>query len=491
IPLPALADYARVTVQLPTFDELYVVERLIDAAAALEWPRDRLEIQVLDDSDDETTAIAQARVDQYRRQGLDISLIHRVDRSGFKAGALARGLECAHGEFITIFDADFVPPRDFLRKTIPFLVADPQLGLVQTRWAHLNAGYSPLTHAQSIALDGHFVMEQTARARNGLFFNFNGTAGVWRRACIEQCGGWHGDTLSEDLDLSYRAQLLGWKFIFLPQVASPAEIPPQIHAFKRQQYRWAKGSTQCLLKFGPVLVRRGDLPLLKRIEGLFHLSGYLVHPMILILLITIVPAMTLGLHFPEIMGYFSLSMLGPVLLYALSQRELYSDWGKRFAYFGFLMLLGTGVALNNTFAVLGAFTGRGNNFRRTPKFRVEGEMGSWTANRYALPFTWDAVGELVLALYALVGAGVAYRNTLYWTMPFMLLYSACFGFTGALSLWHSFKPRLGGWRAFVGKTGKAHTPALSPVGAANPPALQRSHTPAPASLRLDDWPVRK
>ncbi|MGE5263004.1 MAG: cellulose synthase family protein [Acidobacteriota bacterium] len=491
IPLPTLSDHPRVTVQLPTFDELYVVERLIDAAAALQWPREQLEIQVLDDSDDETTAIVQARVDHYRGQGLDISLIHRVDRSGFKAGALARGLERAHGEFIAIFDADFVPPRDFLCNTIPFLTADPRLGLVQTRWAHLNAGYSPLTHAQSIALDGHFIVEQTARSRNGLFFNFNGTAGVWRRACIEQCGGWHGDTLSEDLDLSYRAQLLGWKFIFLPDLASPAEIPPQIHAFKRQQYRWAKGSTQCLLKFGPVLVRHTDLPLVKRIEGLMHLSGYLVHPLILTLLITIVPAMTLGVHFPEVMGYFSLSMLGPILLYALSQRELYPDWGRRFAYFGFLMLLGTGVALNNTLAVLGAITGRGNNFRRTPKFRVEGQTGSWAANRYALPFTWDAVGELVLALYALVGVWVAYREGFYWTMPFMLLYSACFGFTGTLGLWHSLRSRFAPWRARLGKNSKAHLPAPSPMGAVNPSPLQRSHTHASAPLRLEDWPARK
>ncbi len=488
IPLPALNEYPRVTVQLPTYDELYVVERLIDAAAALEWPSDRIEIQVLDDSDDETTSIAQARVDQYRRQGLDITLIHRVDRTGFKAGALALGLEHARGEFITIFDADFVPPRDFLRKTIPFLVADPHLGLVQTRWAHLNAQYSPLTRAQSIALDGHFVVEQTARSRNGLFFNFNGTAGVWRRACIDDCGGWHGDTLSEDLDLSYRAQMRGWQFLFLPQLASPAEIPPQIHAFKRQQFRWAKGSTQCLVKFMPVLASRGDLPFFKRFEGFMHLSGYLVHPMILILLLTIVPAMSLGMHFPEIMGYFSLSMMGPILLYALSQRELYPDWGKRFAFFGFLMLLGTGVALNNTFAVLGAITGKGNNFRRTPKFSVEGGAGSWTATRYALPFTWDAVGELGLAVYALAGAWIAYRETFYWTMPFMLLYAACFGFTGGLSLWHSLAPRLIKPHVRSDKTGNAVAPAPA---AANPPTWQRSHTLASSPLRLEDWPVRK
>ncbi|HEX7588461.1 MAG TPA: cellulose synthase family protein, partial [Anaerolineae bacterium] len=291
---PPLNEIPRVTVQLPVFDELYVVERLIDAAAALDWPRDRLQIQVLDDSEDETTAIAQARVDHFRRRGLDIGLVHRMDRTGFKAGALAGGLKSATGEFVVIFDADFAPPVDFLKRTIPYF-ARPAVGLVQARWGHLNATYSALTRAQSIALDGHFVVEQTARSRNGLFFNFNGTAGVWRRTCIEQSGGWHGDTLSEDLDLSYRAQLGGWEMIFLPDVVAPAEIPPQIHAFKRQQFRWAKGSTQCLFKLAPRILTARNTSLFKRVEGILHLSGYMMNPMILLMVLALVPLMAMGI----------------------------------------------------------------------------------------------------------------------------------------------------------------------------------------------------
>jgi cellulose synthase/poly-beta-1,6-N-acetylglucosamine synthase-like glycosyltransferase len=439
--VPALVEPPYVTIQLPIYNELYVVERLIDATAAIEWPRNRLQIQILDDSDDETTSIAQDRVDYFQKQGLDISLIHRAHRTGFKAGALEVGLASAHGEYVAIFDADFVPPSDFLKQTIPFFVNQPDIGLVQTRWGHLNDTYSMLTRAQSIALDGHFVVEQTARARNGLFMNFNGTAGVWRRTCIERCGGWEGDTLSEDLDLSYRAQMQGWKFLFLPDTVSPAEIPPQIHAFKRQQFRWAKGSTQALIKLAPRVLTTPGLPLFKRIEGLMHLSGYLVHPLMVLLLLTVVPLMAFGMHPPAWMAYFSLAMFGPIIVYALSQRALYPDWAGRFRFFAVLTLVGTGVALNNSFAVLGALTRRGNNFRRTPKFSVEKGADSWSAKRYALPFGWETIGELGLALYALAGVVVALEQNLVWSIPFLVLYAASFGFTGGLSLWHSRVPR--------------------------------------------------
>ncbi|MCL4488783.1 MAG: glycosyltransferase [Chloroflexi bacterium] len=438
--LPSLADFPTVTVQLPIYDEMYVVERLIDAAASMDWPRERLQIQVLDDSDDETTAIAQKRIELYKSRGIDIALIKRPDRSGYKAGALAAGLASARGEYIAIFDADFVPPAYFLKKTIPYFSTRSNLGLVQTRWGHLNADYSALTRAQGIALDSHFVVEQTARSRNGLFMNFNGTAGVWRRRCIEECGGWQGDTLSEDLDLSYRAQIRGWRFMFLPDVVSPAEIPPQIHALKRQQFRWAKGSIQCLVKIGPVLVTKPNLPILKRIQGILHLSAYLVHPLMLVLLLTLIPLMAEQARFPEFMAYFSLAMFGPLTVFILSQRALYPDWGTRFRYIIFLILLGTGLALNNTFAVLGAFTRQRNTFRRTPKFSVAASGDSWNSKRYTLPFGWEALGELGLAAYALFGVVLALQNKFFWTAPFLLLYAASFGFTGCLSLWHSRPP---------------------------------------------------
>lgn len=438
IATPPLTTMPRVTVQLPIYNELYVVERLIDAAAALDWSRDGLQIQVLDDSDDETTAIAQARVDYQRRRGVDIALYRRPDRAGFKAGALAQGLAQATGEYVAIFDADFVPPSNFLKKTIPHFLAQPNLGLAQTRWSHLNTAYSALTRAEALALDGHFVVEQTARSRNGLFFNFNGTAGVWRRACIEQAGGWAGDTLSEDLDLSYRAQMRGWAFLFLPDVTAPAELPPQIHAYKRQQFRWAKGSTQVLLKLGARVLTMPGLSPFKRIEGLLHLSGYLMNPLMLLVLLALVPLMALGAKFPDGMVYFCFAMLGPVVMYALSQRALYpADWSARFRFFAVLLLLGTGIAVNNSLAVLAALTRRGNTFRRTPKFNVANENDAWSGKRYALPLGWEVFGEWAFSAYALLGVLIAWQHQLYWTLPYLALYATSFAFVGGLSVWHA------------------------------------------------------
>jgi cellulose synthase/poly-beta-1,6-N-acetylglucosamine synthase-like glycosyltransferase len=434
---PAPGETPTVTVQLPIYDELYVVERLIDAAAELDWDRRRLQIQVLDDSDDETTLIAQARVEYHRKRGVDIVLVRRSDRSGFKAGALEEGMKSATGEYIAVFDADFVPPPDFLKKTVPHLVANPGWGLVQTRWGHLNANYSTLTRVQAMALDGHFVVEQSARQRNGLFMNFNGSAGVWRRTCIEDAGGWNGDTLSEDLDLSYRAQMRGWKFLFLPDVIAPAEIPPQIHALKRQQFRWAKGSTQCLVKLAPRLIASPRLSPQQRVEGLIHLSGYLMSPLMLILLVTSVPLIALDTRFPEVLVFLCFSTLGPAAAYALSQRALYPDWPSRLRYFGLLVLLGIGLAVNNSGAVFEALTGQENNFRRTPKFRLEDDEDSWDTKRYTLPFSWGAIGELALAAYALIGVFSAWHHDQIWAAPFLILYAAGFAFTGFLTLWHS------------------------------------------------------
>jgi len=434
---PALTTQPRVTIQLPIFNELYVVERLIDAAANLDWRRDALQIQVLDDSDDETTSIAQARVEYHQRRGVDIGLIRRADRSGFKAGALAEGLKTATGAFIAIFDADFVPPANFLTQTIPHFLARPALGMTQTRWGHLNHDYSALTRAQAIALDGHFVVEQVARSRNGLFFNFNGTAGVWRRACIDDAGGWHGDTLSEDLDLSYRAQMRGWQFLFLPHVVAPAELPPQIHAYKRQQFRWAKGSTQCLVKLGRRIITAPGLAWFKRVEGLLHLSGYVMNPLLIVMLLALVPLVAWRVQFAEALTLFSVAMLGPITIYGMAQRALYPDWLARMRYFAVLLLLGTGNSLNNSLAVFEAVTRRGNTFRRTPKFRVEADGDSWSEKRYALTIGWETVGEWALAAYALIGAALAWHQNAYWTLPYLLLYAASFAFTGALSVWHA------------------------------------------------------
>ena len=436
VPRSPLAETPAVTVQLPIYNELYVVERLIDAVARLDYPRDRLQIQVLDDSTDETTAVARARVDFYWSQGIDIELIHRAERTGFKAGALQHGLTMARGEFIAIFDADFCPEPDFLAKTVPHFLERPHLGMIQTRWGHINADYSPLTRAQAIALDGHFVVEQTARHRSGLFMSFNGTAGIWRRECIGASGGWQGDTISEDLDLSYRAQLSGWDFLFLPDVLSPAEIPPQINAFKRQQFRWAKGSIQCALKlWRPVL--KAPVSLFKRLQAMIHLTSYLVHPLMLFLCLSFLPLMLWkgGGRLP--LAYLSLASLGPPLLYALSQRSLYPDWLKRFAYFPVLIFLGTGIALNNTRAVWEALTRRENDFRRTPKFCLEESEDRWSGRRYALSFNWATLGEFVLGLYVALTTWVAFQQGNYYAVPFLLLYVGGFGYVAFCSLWHS------------------------------------------------------
>ena len=433
---PPLTTTPRVTVQLPIYNEMLVVERLIDAVAQLDYPPDRLQIQVLDDSTDETTAIAQARVDFHRARGVDIVLVRRQGREGFKAGALAHGLRSAKGELIAIFDADFVPPPDFLRRTVPYFLADPRLGFLQTRWGHLNAGYSAITRAQALALDGHFVVEQTARQRAGWFMNFNGTAGLWRRACIEESGGWCGDTLSEDLDLSYRAQLAGWRCVYLPHVMAPAEVPPQLAAFKQQQFRWAKGSIQCLRKLA-LAVWRAPRSLPARLEGLIHLSGYLAHPLMVLMLLAMLPLLLSGAKLSWPLAYLSLASLGPPILYAVAQKELYPDWWRRYAYMPLLVLLGSGIALSNSVAVLQGLLGRGRCFRRTPKFRLEGKNGRWQGQRYALALDWMILGEALLALYAALTIVVAWRQGHTWTIPFLCLYLGGFGLVAAVGLWQS------------------------------------------------------
>ncbi len=457
-PIPPLEPevWPVVTVQLPVYNELYVIRRLIDAVARLDYPRHRLQVQVLDDSTDETTRLARARVTHHRARGLDIELVHRRDRRGFKAGALARGLETARGEFIAIFDADFVPPSEFLKRTVPHLVADARLAFVQTRWGYLNADYSALTRAQAIAIDGHFVVEHLGRNRNGLLMNFNGTAGVWRREAIESAGGWQSDTLTEDVDLSFRAQLAGWQACYLVDVEAPAELPPQVAAFKRQQARWATGAAQCLVKLAGSLwrgtpplppsreeqgsgvpplpgwkgrgVRNARLPWPARLEGLLHLGVWVAHPMSLILLFLTLPLLLGQISLTFNLTVFWLVALGPVLAYALSQRHLYPDWKRRMLYMPVLALLGTGLALSNTVAIGRGLLGRSLPFRRTPKFHIERRGDRWIDNRYALPFEWMTVGELALAAYALGTVAVTLAVGNYFAVPFLLLYIGGYGF---------------------------------------------------------------
>lgn len=433
---PPPAHWPAVTVQLPVFNELHVTERLLAAVARLEYPRDRLQIQVLDDSTDETTIIAAACVERYRLQGLEIQHLRRSERPGFKAGALAAALPQATGEFIAIFDADFVPEPDFLLRTVPALAANDKAGYLQTRWAHLNDDYSMLTRAQALALDGHFVVEQTVRQGRGWFFGFNGTAGLWRRECIDDAGGWQADTLCEDLDLSYRAQLHGWQGLYLGDVAAPAEIPPQLAALKRQQARWATGSIQTFRKLSHS-VAGSKRPLSHRIEGLIHLGAYFCHPLMLLLLLLTLPLLWFDgfANSPVrwMMAYLGIASVGPPLLYAVSQRTLHrgeagrQGWLWRLTALPLLVLLGTGMALNNTVAVARGLRRRPADFRRTPKFQLEQRNGQWRDKPYALPLGGMVLGELALTLYALATVGVALLRGHTYAVPFLLLYVLGFG----------------------------------------------------------------
>ncbi|NLE77658.1 MAG: glycosyltransferase [Chloroflexi bacterium] len=453
-----------VTVQLPLFNERLVVRRLLQAVARMEYPRERLQVLVLDDSTDETTEIVAQMVDEYRAGGLNIRLVHRADRSGFKAGALAEAMPHTTGEIIVLFDADFVPPRSFLTRIVPYFAANPRLGCLQTRWGHINREYSLLTSAQALALDGHFTVEQVGRNRAGLFMSFNGTAGAWRRTCIEDSGGWSASTLCEDLDLSYRAQMRGWQFLYLPDVSAPAELPAQMAAFKRQQFRWAKGSIQCLGKLaGPL--QRARLPWRTRLAGLVHLSGYLVHPLMLLLLLVSLPMIFLRGQIPWRFAYLSLVSLGPPLLYAVGQRFLCSEprlWWRRYRALPLLMAVGVGIAWNNTVAVVEALLRRPGAFLRTPKFSLAGRHGQWAGSGYALRSNWTMLVELGLGGYALAVAWAAAHTGNWLAVPFFILYAAGFFFVAL------HDPLQGVWRRRAGvqptAPGRAHSRLTSPVG---------------------------
>jgi cellulose synthase/poly-beta-1,6-N-acetylglucosamine synthase-like glycosyltransferase len=444
-PLPITA-YPVVTVQLPVYNELYVVERLIDAACALVYPREKLEIQILDDSTDHTVELVAECVDRYGRQGFDIKQVRRGDRTGFKAGALREGLASARGEFVAIFDADFVPRSDFLLKTIPHLVSDAQLGMVQTRWEHLNADYSLLTRAQAMALDGHFVIEQTVRNRAGFFINFNGTAGVWRRSCIEDAGNWQDDTLTEDLDLSYRAQLRGWKFLYLESVTSPAELPSEINALKSQQFRWTKGAIETARKILPQ-VWRADLPLRVKIHATFHLTNNLVFPFILLAGVLNVPLVFLK-HSGQydvyflFMSVFVLAFGASFLFYLYSQKGAYADWQRRLVLFPLFMAGSMGFAVNNTRAVLEGLLRRRTEFVRTPKYSIKQPKDSWIGKQYAPSgFSPTVLLELALAAYCLFGVVSSVYFLELAAVPFQLLFSFGFGLVAVLSLRHAYLAR--------------------------------------------------
>lgn len=422
-PLPA--ELPAVTVQLPVFNERYVVERLIRAVAALDWPRDRLEIQVLDDSTDDTTGRARAVVDELVALGLDVVHLHRTDRTGFKAGALAAGLRVAKADLVAVFDADFVPRPDFLRATVPWF-GDPGVGMVQARWGHLNGDDDWLTRAQATLLDGHFVVEHAARNASGRWFNFNGTAGVWRRRAIGDGGGWQHDTLTEDLDLSYRSQLAGWRFVYLPEVVAPAELPADMKSFQAQQHRWAKGSIQtCRKLLGRVWASAAPLPV--KIEATTHLTANLSYPLVVVLTVLLPIAVVARARVSaELLlvdlGLFLLAVLPFLLFYGAAIVGSGAPRpGRRLLRLPVVLALGLGMAVAQSRAVWEGFTGAVGTFVRTPK------TGGLAKASYRASRSGVLAVEAALGLYVAGAAGWAATSGYAASLPFLLLFASGYG----------------------------------------------------------------
>jgi len=437
-----LKELPGVTIQLPIFNEMYVVKRLIDSVVEIDYPRELLDIQVLDDSLDETCDIARACVEQHAAAGVNIRYIHRKNRKGFKAGALDEGLKTAKGEYILIFDADFIPRPGILKDTVHYF-SDEKIGMVQVRWGHINRDYSLLTQIQSIFLDGHFVVEHTARNRFGCFFNFNGTAGIWRRTCIEAAGGWQHDTLTEDLDLSYRAQLAGWKFIFLPHICAPAELPVEMNSFKTQQHRWAKGSIQTGKKLLPRILK-SNLPFRVKLEATLHLVNNTAYLLMVCLSILVFPAMIIrcqqGWKSVVLLDIplFFIATMSVSLFYITSQREIHRDWLARTRYIPFLMSLGIGLSINNAKAVMEALLNHETVFQRTPKYAIEkaGDK-NWKWMKYRGQKSLIPVIELLLGIYFTVALYFTFVYELYASLPFILLFQIGFIYIAFMSLFQS------------------------------------------------------
>ncbi|MFL6530921.1 MAG: cellulose synthase family protein [Chthoniobacterales bacterium] len=439
-------DLPMVTMQLPIFNEVYVVERLLNAVSRLDYPPDRLQIQVLDDSTDDTKELTQRCVAELRGRGLNVELIQRTDRTGFKAGALETGLATAQGDFVCILDADFVPQPELLQRTIHHFT-DPNVGMIQTRWGHLNRTYSLLTKVQAMFLDGHLLLEQTARSRSGRFFNFNGTAGLWRRSCIEEAGGWQHDTLTEDLDLSYRAQLAGWKFIFLPDVITPAELPVDMNGFKSQQHRWTKGSIQTCKKLLPT-IWRSKLALPLKIEATAHLTSNFAYLLLACLCVLLHPSIGgpqtgwMRMFLVDVPIFLTAS-LSVGVFYICAQRELHPQtWMKEILFLPALLALGVGLSLNNARAVLEAVFNQESDFARTPKYGIERKRQQWRTCKYMPMKSLLPIVEMAFALYFTYFLWFAISHGQYLSVPFLVMFQLGFLYVSLSSL-SQWLPRFG------------------------------------------------
>ena len=465
------AELPFVTIQLPIYNEQFVIDRLLDACCRLDYPRDRFEIQLLDDSTDETIEVASAMVARFAAgtQGLapqPVYYLHRTNRHGYKAGALEEGLRVAKGELVAVFDADFVPPPDWVRKVVHHF-AEPGVGMVQTRWTHLNRNYSFLTQVEAILLDGHFVLEHGGRSRAGVCFNFNCTAGMWRRQAIEEAGGWQHDTLTEDTDLSYRSQLAGWKFKYLPDVECPSELPIEMTAFKTQQARWAKGLIQTSIKVLPQ-VFRSDVPRKIKVEAVYHLTANLSYPLMVIMSAALIPAMICRFYqgwFQMLLidvPLFTASTFSIAVFYVMSERELFpKTWKRTFLYLPFLMALGIGLTVTNTKAVMEALFGIKSAFVRTPKYRVAKKGEKSQAAKYRKRLVLAPWIELLLGCYFFAAILYTFSNQNYFTAPFLILFVIGYWYTGLMSL---LQGRFERWRSGAPADSDETSPRPFPVG---------------------------
>jgi cellulose synthase/poly-beta-1,6-N-acetylglucosamine synthase-like glycosyltransferase len=430
-----------VTVQLPIFNEKYVAARVLDAICRLDYPLQKLQIQILDDSDDETSAIIMAIVNDYKLKGFDITHIQRMDRSGYKAGALNIGTQCAKGEFIAIFDADFIPGSDFLKNVIVNFT-DPKLGFVQCRWGHVNETYSTLTEAEAISLDLHFLVEQKAKSLSHLFMTFNGAAGVWRRSCIQDAGGWQTNTLVEDLDLSYRAQLRGWKCLLLEDIVVSAELPVQMNAAKRQQFRWAKGSIQVALKLLPNIILQKRIPIDTKIQAFIQLTRHSVHPLFLVQFMILPILLGLGYElygvgWAPLIGILVYIFTGPLgYLYVI--RKIWKDkWKAKARQYLFLILFSAGISVNNSVAIFDALLHNKSEFLRTPKFGIIKKKQGWKDNSYVLPFTKTSLLELFFSLYGCLALFVSVSSDNLLFLPLIAIQTIGFIYVACLGIVHS------------------------------------------------------
>ena len=441
--LPSFLDLGTptITIQLPLYNEKYVAKRLIDAVCAMDYPKDKMRIMVLDDSDDDTVDLMRNLVHDYKKQGFDIEHIRRGTRNGYKAGSLKYAMKSTNTDFVAIFDADFIPPKWFLKKAIPYF-SEPKIGLVQCRWGHVNENYSAITQAQALSLDFHFLIEQKAKSNSHLYMNFNGTAGIWRKECIDDAGGWHTATLVEDLDLSYRAQMKGWKCVFLPDVVVNAELPVQMNAAKRQQFRWAKGSIQCALKLLSDIIIKRKIAVTTKIQAFVQLTRHIVYPFMLIqfLALPILLAADINLYVVSFIPALTIAAylaMGPGAYLMIIQKVYNKSWKSKAKVLPALLIYNAGLSVNNTVAVFDAILGKKNEFLRTPKYGTLKNRDDWKNNAYNLPFSKVTLLELFFGIYGLMGIMISIFSNNPIFVPIIGIQVLGFFYIAYLSLSHS------------------------------------------------------